>query len=83
MAEYPEHEKLDTAEAEGVTHFIEWLQDNDYMISKLFDGRLHPGPQPSELIVEHFGIDKQKLEAERTHMLEELRKLDDATRREA
>ena len=25
MAEYPEHEKLDTAEAEGVTRFIEWL----------------------------------------------------------
>ncbi|ASR80614.1 hypothetical protein SEA_JORDAN_61 [Arthrobacter phage Jordan] len=79
MAEYPEHEKLDTAEAEGVTRFIEWLQDNDFMIARIdtsAPGKLVPGPVPSVLIAKHFGVDKQKLEAERAAMLEALRELD-------
>ncbi|ALY09715.1 hypothetical protein [[Arthrobacter] sp. ATCC 21022] len=79
MADYPEHEKLDEPGPEAVTRFIEWLQDNDMMVARIDTSApngLVPGPNPSELIIKHFDVDKQKLEAERVAMLEALRKLD-------
>ena len=79
---YPEHEKLravrDTSQVIGA--FIEWLEETGRTVAKWMphygDNALQPECAKTEaLLAEYFGIDLQRLEAEKRAMVEELQAL--------
>lgn len=85
MTSYPEHEKLakiaDKSQTMG--EWVEWLQGKGYVLAEYGTGE--PGDDrsphrlyavhsnPSELLAEFFDIDRDKIEAEKRQMLEEMR----------
>lgn len=89
MAEYPEHEKLskvaDRSQACG--EFLEWLQyHKTYHICEWRDSRVDPNSGErlfegmylvntsiADMLGEFFGIDQDKIEAEKRQMLASLR----------
>jgi hypothetical protein len=85
--EFPEHEKLKTMadKSQACGEFLEWLQMQGYVIARYhehgdlcargcIDERLHPAtPNIPALLAEHFGIDQNRLEAEKRAMLDQLR----------
>jgi hypothetical protein len=79
--EYPEHDKLavvrDESQAQG--EFLEWLRDTKGMaLCDRTDSKVTPwfptGASVESLLAEYHGIDRDRLEKEKRHMLAELRK---------
>jgi hypothetical protein len=71
---------IESGAAEAVTQFIDWLNGEGYMISRYeaIDGYTNPVLLPSSflperLMAQHFGIDLDKIEAERRAILDALR----------
>lgn len=89
---YPEHEKMTAKEAEIylITGFLEWLSGNDYLVVRPYSptslgestNRLDECDWPGieRLLAEHFGIDPDKLAAEKGAMLADLRRAHDDRR---
>lgn len=80
MSEYPEHDKMQAAmpAAQVVGDFLEWLTEVEPIhILARYEGtppRLEPSPVGIEdLLYEYFGIDRDKIEAEKRQMLERVR----------
>lgn len=76
MADYPEHEKIKALGGANqiVGDFIEWLSANDYVIARYEGDMLYPAYHGRDkLIAKCFGIDTDKLEAEKVAMLESFR----------
>lgn len=75
----PEHQKLKDLNGANqiVGDFIEWLSEELYSICKVNDGYNYVPINLSrdELIAKHFGIDAEKLEAEKQQILDGLGKL--------
>lgn len=77
MSDYPEHDKLrDLGGANQIVgDFIEWLGDNGMWIAEYYN-ETELGPtrlSRDDMLAEHFGIDRKKLEAEKQAMLAKLR----------
>jgi hypothetical protein len=79
MADYPEHEKLEkiVAESQICGEFLDWLRGKRGLelcgLSK-DESFFYPVSIPtSKLLAEFFGIDRNKLEAEKRTMLELVR----------
>lgn len=75
----PEHEKLakvkDKTQACG--EFIEWLAGKGIRLAAYSteSGGYHPiSKSIQDLLAEHFGIDRKKLEKEKDQMLDEIRR---------
>ncbi len=74
---YPEHEKLQKIQdkTQTVGEFLDWLvNEREVVLAKWIDGtleeRLAPiNPSIQDLIAEFFGVDQNKLEAEKRAML--------------
>lgn len=79
--QYPEHEKLQALKGANQTvgEFLEWLEEDNVILSKWGEGdALFPIYKSKEdLIAGFFGIDQNKLEAEKRQMLEALRSAHD------
>ena len=77
MAQYPEHEKLKALEGKNdvIGAFIEWMQDEKgWTITETWPEGYYPVRRSiPDIIADYFGIDRDKLEAEKSQMLEELR----------
>jgi hypothetical protein len=77
---WPEHTKLQAVreQSQACGEFIDWLQEHGYYLGRYNDEgtRLytHTVPKLTDLLADHFGIDQKKLEAEKTAMLDEIRK---------
>ena len=76
---YPEHEKLkDLAGANQIVgDFIEWLYANGMWIAQYAersDQLIPSAKNRDELLADHFGIDRKRLEDEKQSMLDALRK---------
>lgn len=85
VARYPEHEKLRALQAKNdvVARFLEWLETGGYVIcTARHDGSYRQSAVAYEAthktieqwLAEHFGIDTQKIAAEKAAMYEALRK---------
>lgn len=77
--QYPEHEKLkDLGGANQIVgDFIEWLHENGMWIAQYAarsDQLIVSTKNRDELIAEHFGIDRKRLENEKQAMLDFLRR---------
>ncbi|HUV10815.1 MAG TPA: hypothetical protein VMX12_07525 [Acidimicrobiia bacterium] len=72
--DYPEHAKLRAVadKSQAIGEFLdEWLPTQGIILAHVDrDGRV---PSIQELLAEFFGIDRDKLEAEKRAMLESLR----------
>lgn len=86
MSDYPEHKKLTAVHerSQAIGEFLDWcVSEKGYQLaewddSREIDHRMMPIIVPVEkLLAEFFGIDLQKLEAEKRAMLEEMRRLHD------
>lgn len=82
MSKYPEHEKLKAIQdrSQAIGEFIEWLYERDLAICEFnrhvnFDNYTPFRGQINGLLADHFGIDQNRLEAEKLAMLEEQRAL--------
>ena len=80
---YTEHDKLDKVkkESQSCGEFLEWLQNEKELVLSQYsqysdtDETLYPiHVNIQDLLAEFFGIDLNKLEEEKRHMLETLRK---------
>lgn len=80
IASYPEHEKLKSVAEKSQTcgEFLDWLSNETGLVLCEFDDesqRSFPTFRSTKsLLAEFFGIDQQKLEAEKVAMLDELRR---------
>lgn len=89
MTDYPEHEKLKAVhiQSQACGEFLEWLaREKNYSLCYYYapspeedDDGAEEGYVPvsiriEDLLAEHFGIDLNKLEAEKRAMLDEFRK---------
>ena len=88
MSEYPEHDKLTkvSAESQTIGEFLEWLEDTEKVHLARYEeleGFLG-GPREmltpyhydiSELMAKFFGIDLDKIEAEKRQMLDAIREM--------
>lgn len=78
MIETPEHDKLSALGGANqiVGDFIEWLGEQGFCIAgwDQYDRLYAIHASRDKLIADHFGIDTNKLEAEKVQMLEELSK---------
>lgn len=82
MSKYPEHDRLKALDGANQTvgNFIEWLHEQGMEIGRFEKMRGFSDPQfvpitksRDALLAEHFDIDRDKLEAEKRAMLDELR----------
>lgn len=78
--DYPEHKKVRAVqrESQAINDFMEWLQEEKNIGFAYFEEGLGDvllsTPSLMELLEEFFGIDPEKLEAEKQAMLDEIRK---------
>ncbi len=79
MSEYPQHEKLATVKdmSQAIGEFLEWADDQGWhlaewhKINSFGDEQLRRIiPNHTEALARYFEIDLDKLEQEKTHMLE-------------
>lgn len=80
---YPEHEKLKeiSDDSQKFGEFLEWLQENGYVLAQWRkypghppDDELVPCREPTEkILAKRFDIDLDVLEREKRQMLDELR----------
>jgi hypothetical protein len=85
VEKYPEHAKLHAvrADCETIGQFIEWLRDNGITLCETYnrphsrrDGEYLPTPKTiPTLLAERFGIDQNRIEAEKRQIIQELREL--------
>jgi hypothetical protein len=75
-----QHAIVESGATQVLTEFYDWLHENDYHLAKFqrFEEYDDPqlvvaGIQPEQLFTDFFGIDRNKIEAERRALLEELR----------
>lgn len=86
MSEYPEHDKLRAIadESQAIGEFLEWMgtdrtaEHGQYgrrlFLAHMWNDRLTPASYTIEdLLAQFFGIDQNKIEAEKRQMLAELR----------
>lgn len=70
---YPEHEKLSAIKQESQA-IGEFLDTAPYVLCEVADDRLWPVGKPiNDLLAAYFGIDPDRLEREKSAMLEDLR----------
>jgi hypothetical protein len=73
---YPECSKLSAATQEltTITEFLDWCEGKAIHLGVYIDHALHPIPRSANaIIMEHLGIDQEKLETERRAMLAEFK----------
>jgi len=82
MSVYPEHEKLEKIKdfSQKCGEFLDWLQHEKGLFLATYSGEegdeLYRADETiNQLLVEFFGIDLKKLEAEKLKMLDEIRQL--------
>lgn len=75
-----QHAVVESGAMQVLTDFYDWLYNNGYYLAKFQrfeefeDPQLYiAGIQPEQLFADFFGIDRNKIEAERRALLEELR----------
>ena len=78
MSDTPELDRqaevLGSGKAFAVQEFIDWLEEEGWTIAEVEDDRLYPVLESPQRIMEmHFGIDPQKIEAERRMLLSHVR----------
>lgn len=75
--EYPEHEKLKALGGanQAVGDFIGWLGEHNMLIAEYRRHEIVPVLRSrDDLLAEHFGIDRHKLDQEKRQMIDVLRK---------
>lgn len=73
---YPEHQKLKAVKdkSQAIGEFLDWLSEQGIYLCKLQQEEYMPHYyRINGLLAEYFGIDENKLEAEKRTMLEECR----------
>lgn len=75
---YPEHKKLNAVvkESQECGAFLEWLLERYYLAqyaNKRSETLVPVHVRIADVLAEYFGINQDKLEAEKQHMLEALR----------
>lgn len=81
---YPEHVKLKAiqAKSQACGEFLEWLDERGIELGCWAEGRFDPySYRKTSLLAEFFGIDERKIEEEKRAMLDEMRRMNDATSR--
>lgn len=81
MNEYPEHIKLKAVQerSQAIHEFVEFLQGKgihlaEYLENSISDRLVPSGKGLTNLVAEFLDIDMKKLEKEKQHMLDEIRK---------
>lgn len=73
---YPEHEKMKAVkpQSQAIGEFILWAQEQGLLLCKAGERGWWPTHESIEqILARHFDIDLGKIEAEKQHMLEEIR----------
>jgi hypothetical protein len=83
MSEYPEHDHLEDIKEDSniIGEFLEWLHTTMYCIGEYVDDDEAPVCESDisteKLLAKYFGINLDKLELEKKHMLAEIRGLNE------
>ena len=81
MSDYPEHDKLNAIsdKSQAIGEFIDALNDRGIVLAYANRwGEYHPVMKPiSELLAEHFGIDRAVIEQEKRAMLAAMRAMNE------
>lgn len=76
---YPEHDKLKAVcgQSQTIGEFLEWLEyEKKLIICEHNEGFYYPTfNKINDLLAEYFGIDQDKIEAEKKAMLQSIREL--------
>ena len=85
---YPESDKLVKIQkfSQKIGEFMEWLEGQGIHLAKYDESGHHLWPEPLNIqnrLADFFDIDLEKLEAEKRHMLDELRRLNELEEEEA
>lgn len=84
MSDYPEHDKLKEIQplSQAIGEFLEWCgeEGRDIFLATphpFGEGMVPVNTSIERLLAQHFGIDLDKIEAEKRQMLDHMRKLNE------